>query len=66
VGDPDALARGMQRMADRVLGSSSREALAEIGQANRDYVCSHFRQSETTRRTVEIYRSLSSAERKKG
>ncbi len=66
VGDPDALARGMQRMADLVLGSSSREALAEIGQANRDYVWSHFRQSETTRRTVEIYRSLSSADREKG
>jgi glycosyltransferase involved in cell wall biosynthesis len=63
VGDPDALARGMQRMASLVLGSSSRKALKEIGQANHDYVRSHFRQSETTRRTVKIYRQLSSREK---
>jgi glycosyltransferase involved in cell wall biosynthesis len=63
-GDPDALAGGMHRMVNLVLGSSSREALEEIGQTNHDYVRRNFRQSETTRRTVEIYRELSSRERK--
>ena len=59
-GDPEALARGMQRMADLVLSTSPpRRALERIGQANRDYVRAHFRQSETTRRTVEVYRELS-------
>jgi glycosyltransferase involved in cell wall biosynthesis len=64
VGDPDALAGGMQRMINLVLGSSSCEALEEIGQTNHDYVRRHFRQSETTRRTVETYRRLSSGEAK--
>src|SRR5829696_1176021 len=59
VGDPGALARGMQRMAGLAAGPSSRKRLEEIGQANRDYVRTHFRQSETTRRTIEIYRELS-------
>ena len=59
VGDPEALACGMQRMIGLAAGPSSRAALAEIGQANHDYVRTHFRQSETTRRTIEIYRGLS-------
>jgi glycosyltransferase involved in cell wall biosynthesis len=63
-GDPDALARGMQRMANLVLGDSSYKALRAIGQANRDYVRSQFMQSETTRRTLEVYRELRSTERK--
>ncbi len=63
-GDPDALACGMQRIVNLVLRSSSHRALEGIGQANHDYVCSHFEQSKTTRRTLEIYRELTSGERK--
>lgn len=59
VGDPVALARGMQRMARLAAGPSSRTALEEVGQANRDYVRTHFRQGETTHRTIEVYRELS-------
>lgn len=59
VGDPEALARSMQHMASLAAGSSSRTVLDEIGQANYDYVRAHFRHSETTRRTVEVYRGLS-------
>jgi glycosyltransferase involved in cell wall biosynthesis len=57
-GDPTALARGMQRMVSPVLSGSSRETLKEIGQANHDYVRSHLRQSESTRRTLELYREV--------
>jgi glycosyltransferase involved in cell wall biosynthesis len=63
-GEPDALASGMQCMANLVLGRSPRRALEEIGQANRDYVRSHFTQSDTTRRTLEVYRELRSTEKK--
>ena len=63
-GDPDTLARGMQRMANLVLGRSPRRALEQIGQANRDYVRSHFTQSDSTRRTLEVYRHLRSTEMK--
>jgi glycosyltransferase involved in cell wall biosynthesis len=59
VGDPEALARGMQRMATLAAEPSSRAALEEIGRANHDYARTHFRQSETTRRTIEVYRELS-------
>jgi glycosyltransferase involved in cell wall biosynthesis len=59
VGDPEALARGMQRMADLTLGGSPpRKALKEIGQANHDYARMHFRQSDSTHRTIDIYREL--------
>jgi glycosyltransferase involved in cell wall biosynthesis len=57
-GDPAALARGMQRMANLVSHDSSRQALEEIGRANQDYVSSHFSQSETIRRTLQLYQEL--------
>lgn len=57
-GDPAALARGMQRMAKLVLNDASCQALEEIGQANQDYVRSHFSQSETIRRTLQLYQEL--------
>lgn len=53
-GDPGALARGMQKMATLAHPRS----LQRIGQANHDYAGEHFRQSETTRRTLEVYRTL--------
>jgi glycosyltransferase involved in cell wall biosynthesis len=58
VGDPGALARGMQLMANLILHDSSRRALVEIGQANYDYVRSHFSQNETIRRTLRVYQEL--------
>jgi len=58
VGDPGALADSLQRMATLADPGSLREALQRIGQANHDYAREHFRQSETTRRTVEVYRAL--------
>jgi glycosyltransferase involved in cell wall biosynthesis len=62
-GNPDALARGMKRMAVTWL-DSSRKALGEIGQANHDYARLRFTQSETMRQTVEIYRELCEQVRK--
>lgn len=58
VEDPVALARGMEQMVDLASSGSSRKTLEEIGQANHDYARSRFKQSETTRRTLEIYREL--------
>jgi glycosyltransferase involved in cell wall biosynthesis len=57
-GQPSALAHGMRRMI-KDDASSSRRVLEEIGRANYNHVRAHFRQSETTRRTLEIYRGLS-------
>jgi glycosyltransferase involved in cell wall biosynthesis len=57
-GDPAALARGMQRMVNPVSHGTSRKALQEIGQANQDYVHSHFRQGESVRCTLRIYQEL--------
>jgi glycosyltransferase involved in cell wall biosynthesis len=57
-GNPDALAEGMKRIATLAEPKSLRESLQEIGRANRDYVRTHFSQVETTRRTIELYRSL--------
>jgi glycosyltransferase involved in cell wall biosynthesis len=57
-GDPAALARGMQRMANLASHDPSRQALEDIGRANQKYVRSHFSQSETTRRTLEVYQGL--------
>src|SRR5215213_2996239 len=59
-GDPDALASGMRRMANLAVGRSPHRAFEQIGQANYDYVRSHFTQSDTTRRTLEVYRELKS------
>jgi glycosyltransferase involved in cell wall biosynthesis len=58
VGEPTALARGMRRMVTLALRGSSRKALEEIGWANHDYVRSHFRQSETAHRILQVYREL--------
>jgi glycosyltransferase involved in cell wall biosynthesis len=63
-GDPEMLASGMRRIANLVVGRSPRRALEQIGQANRDYIRSHFTQSDTTRRTLEVYRELRSIEKK--
>ena len=58
VGDPKALARGMQQMATLTAPGSLRRSLQSIGQANHDYAYERFRQSVTTRRTLEVYRAL--------
>ena len=57
-GNPDALAEGMKRIATLAEPKSLRESLQEIGRANRDYVRTRFSQVETTRHTIELYRSL--------
>jgi len=57
-GDPKALADGMQRMTTLDCPKLLRRSLREIGQANQEYVRTHLRQSESTRRTLEIYQSL--------
>jgi glycosyltransferase involved in cell wall biosynthesis len=58
VGDPDALAHGMKRMATLSEPRHLRQSLWSVGQANRNYAGAHFRQSETSNRTFEIYRAL--------
>jgi glycosyltransferase involved in cell wall biosynthesis len=58
VGEPDALTEGMKQMITHTDANSLRQSLREIGQGNRDYVQKHFLQSETTRRTINLYRSL--------
>ncbi len=58
VGDPAALAKGMKQMAALATPETLRHELREIGRTNRAYVQEHFRQTEITRRTIEIYRSL--------
>jgi glycosyltransferase involved in cell wall biosynthesis len=58
VGDPRALAEGMRRMATLSQPESLRQVLREIGEANRDYVRRHFRQSDINRRTLELYHEL--------
>lgn len=57
-GDSVSLARGMERMVTLIPRDSSRKALEEIGRANHDYARLRFRQSETTRCTLEVYREL--------
>jgi glycosyltransferase involved in cell wall biosynthesis len=59
-GDPAALADAMKRMATLSEPRSLRQVLRRIGEANRNYVRTHFRQSETTRRTLEVYQALCS------
>lgn len=57
-GDSEALADGMRQMATLAGSGSLRHRLREIGQANHDYARAHFRQSRTTKRTLEVYRAL--------
>lgn len=59
VGNVEALARGMQRMATLAQPRLLRSALREIGQANREYVRKNFVQSVSTRQTIELYSGLS-------
>ena len=58
VGDPQALAHGMYQLTIPTECGSVRRSLQRIGQANHDYVRARLRQSEVTRRTLEIYRAL--------
>lgn len=58
VRDPAALANGMNQMATLTAPGSLRTALQKIGDANQDYVRAHFRNSDTTRRIVEVYQAL--------
>jgi len=58
VGDPEALAQGMRKIATVAESESLRQSLQRIGQANHDYVRVRFRQSDATRRTLEVYRCL--------
>lgn len=57
VGDVEALALGMQELATRTDPGSLGRSLRNIGQANHDYIGTHFRQSDITRRIIEAYRS---------
>ena len=58
VGDSSALALGMKQMTTLAAPKELRRALRRIGQANHDYARLRFRQSEITRRTLEVYRAL--------
>jgi glycosyltransferase involved in cell wall biosynthesis len=58
VGDVEALACGMQRMATLTNLASLRSTLGEIGQTNRSYVREHFMQDDAVHRTVELYRKV--------
>lgn len=58
VGAPDALAEGMKQMATLSDPKTLRRSLYDIGKNNRSYVRSRFMQSEVTRRTLGIYRTL--------
>jgi glycosyltransferase involved in cell wall biosynthesis len=62
-GDPDVLTNGMKQMVTATDATSLRRKLQEIGRANRNYVRTHFSQVETTRRTIELYRSLDGQKR---
>jgi glycosyltransferase involved in cell wall biosynthesis len=55
VGDPTVLADGMKQMITLAKPESIRLLLQEIGHANHDYARRHFRQSENTRRTLQVY-----------
>lgn len=57
-GDPGALARGMHKMATLARPGLLRRSLQRIGQTNHDYAREHFKQSETTSRTIKVYRAL--------
>ena len=57
-GDPKALAHGMKQIATLANPGALRQVLRRIGEANHSYVLGHFRQSETTRRTLEVYQAL--------
>lgn len=65
-GDPEALARGMKTVATLADTASLRQALQRAGQRNREYVRTHFDKRRLARRTLEIYRSVSSRERSAG
>ncbi len=58
VGDVDALARGMERMATLSKPETLRRSLMEVGLENHEYARERFRQSHVTSRTIEVYRSL--------
>jgi len=59
VEDSAALAGGMRDIMGSFDGDGSREGLKATGRANREYVRENFRQSEITRRTIELYREVS-------
>ncbi len=59
-GNPAALADGMKMMATLSDSGSLRQLLRRIGEANHSYLGAHFRQSQTTHRTLEVYRALCS------
>lgn len=61
-GDPEALSRGMRRMAVLAKPELLRRSLGEIGRANRRYVWGRFRQREATHRIIDVYRSLARQE----
>src|SRR5919199_1911764 len=60
-GDPSALAKGMKQMATLADPESIRYSLQRIGQANHDYARTYFKQSENTRRILQVYRELLSS-----
>jgi glycosyltransferase involved in cell wall biosynthesis len=58
VGDPGALAEGMKQLITLRKPESLRPFLHRVGRANRDYVSTHFKQSEAIQRTLEMYQAL--------
>lgn len=66
VGDVEALARGMERMATLSKPGSLRRSLAEVGLENHEYARERFRQSHVTSQTVEVYRTLREQRNKRG
>jgi glycosyltransferase involved in cell wall biosynthesis len=60
VGDIGALAHSIKQMATLTDRGSLRQLLRKIGQANYNHIRIHFRESETTRRTLDVYQALCS------
>lgn len=58
VGNPGALAAGMKQLITLREPEPLRPFLQRVGRANRDYVSTHFKQSEAIQRTLEIYQAL--------
>ena len=64
-GDPEDLARGMRRIVTGVEPDLLRQTLHDIGLENRRYVGEHFRQSELSLRTAELYSKLAMKRRER-
>lgn len=64
-GDPGDLAEGMRRIVTGAEPDLLRQTLRDIGLENRRYVGEHFRQSELSLRTAELYSKLATKRRER-